>query len=130
MDTNTFQSAALNEIYNSVFDEIFEEFLDEKEDEGFNFEEWLDEQSMEKTNSEGCDDCYRDSLSHLRLAEVIELLREINEEAVSFCGDEMPVNYTINSVVANAVWAVGQRIRTNNSNPTDNEFTRMNPDEE
>jgi hypothetical protein len=129
MNSNTFQSVALNEIYTSVFDELTEEFLVERYDENFDFEDWFDEQLLWKTNSEGVGNDYLNFINHLRTAEVMELLGEVNEEVVEASGENLAMKFDTTFVATMAVWAVGHRIRTNNSNPLDNEFTRMNPAE-
>ena len=129
MNTTNFHSVALNEIYTSVFDEMNEEFLEERNDEDFDYEAWLDDQILWKTNSEGLGFDYLNCFAHLRTAEVMELLGEINDEWVELTGDNLAMKFDTTFVAQYAVWAVGNRIRTNNSNPTDNEFTRMNPAE-
>ena len=129
MNSNTFQSATLNEIYTSVFDEMNEEFLEERYDENFDFEDWFDEQILWKTNSEGLGFDYLNFINHLRTAEVMELLGEVNEAVVEATGENLAMKFETTFVAQQAVWAVGQRIRENNSNPLDNEFTRMNPAE-
>jgi len=127
MNSNTFQSATLNEIYNSVFDEINEEFLTDRYDEDFDYEAWLEDQVLWKTNSEGNGEEYQYLLTPLRTAEVMELLGEINQELVEITGDNLAMEFDIPSLAKWAVWAVGNRLNTNNSNPLDNEFSRLNP---
>ena len=131
MNSNTFQSATLNEIYNSVFDEINEEFLTERYEEDFDYEDWLDEQILWKTNSEDIGEELSwvgiHLLTPLRTAEVMELLGEINQEVMDTTGENLAMEFDIRSLAKWAVWAVGNRIRTNNSNPLDNEFSRLNP---
>jgi hypothetical protein len=129
MNTLNFHSVALNEIYTSVFDEMNEEFLEERNDEDFDYEAWLDDQILWKTNSEGLGFDYLNCFAHLRTAEVMELLGEVNEAVVEATGENLVMEFNQEFVAQQAVWAVGQRIRENNSNPTDNEFTRMNPAE-
>jgi hypothetical protein len=130
MESQTFNSTALNEIYNSVFDEMNEEFLEERYDEDFDYEAWLDDQILWKTNSDDIDyNYYLNFTRHLSTAEVMELLGEINDEWVGSTGENITMKFDTNWVAQYAVWAVGNRIRRNNDNPTDNEFTRMNPAE-
>ena len=127
MNTHTFNSGILNEIYDEVFDVMYADYEDDNEyfDEEFGFEEWLDEKVLYQTNdNNGYEYEHKFNeplLPHCVLIMINEIYKDVFEEGGVPVENFKP---DIASLANWAVCAVGERIKRNNSNPLNNEFTQ------